>query len=380
MRRLITASLVLLAVFVSIGLAAAQGVTTLTYGTTGVGSLSEASPATIFVFNGNAGELAAVQVTAITPGMSVSVSLLGSAQQALGNEDSNPFGLNGRTARVTARLPQAGVYSALVSGSPGDFIISLDSRTSAPLPLQPGTPSQVVVGVGGELQYYSFSPDPAAETTLQINSLNGIDFVSEIYDGTGRLVIGVAGGILNACFSLPPGGGVYEMSIVTSNPNAEGLYSVALVNGGCGASAPALPVGATPVPSATPQTNSGSVNQPPVQIAGVCTASSNTNTNIRGGPGTNFDVVGMLVAGLGIEVTGQTSSGWYAVRGSNMQGYIAMSVVRVLGPCSGLPIVQGGGQQTTQQTPAAALTGTGQATTAPPDGQALPEEVTPAVS
>src|SRR5687768_7648646 len=121
MRRIVMLTGLLLAAFASLSLAAAQGVVTLSYGSASVGTLSEAAPAALYVFTGSAGDLVTVQVRGITPGMSPTVTLLGSAQQALGNDDFDPFDLSGRSARVTARLTQPGAYSVLVSGTPGDF-------------------------------------------------------------------------------------------------------------------------------------------------------------------------------------------------------------------------------------------------------------------
>ena len=323
----------LLAAFASLSLAAAQGVVTLSYGSASVGTLSEAAPATLYVFTGSAGDLVTVQVRGITPGMSPTVTLLGSTQQALGNDDFDPFDLSGRSARVTARLTQPGAYSVLVSGTPGDFLISLDARTSAPQPLLPGTPTQAGFSPGAGIQYFSFNTDPSTQTSIQIVSLNGSDFRFDLFDGSGRLVTVVDGGVLSACYSLPSGGSLYEMSIVPGSPAAEGQYSVGLVSGACAAAALS--------PAETPEVDP---NLPPAQLPGLCTASSQTNTNIRSGPGTEFSVIGTLAAGEGIEVTGQTSNGWYAVRRANLQGYVAMDVVRVAGPCAGLPVTQVDGQ------------------------------------
>jgi uncharacterized protein YraI len=333
MRRIVILTGLLLAAFASLSLAAAQGVVTLTYGSASVGTLSEAAPAALYVFTGSAGDLVTVQVRGITPGMSPTVTLLGSAQQAMGNDDFDPFDLSGRSARVTARLTQPGAYSVLVSGTPGEFLISLDSRTSAPQPLLPGTPTQVGFASGAGIQYFSFNTDPSAQTSLQIVSLNGSDFRFDLFDGSGRLVTVVDGGVLSVCYSLPSGGSLYEMSIVPGSPAADGQYSVGLVSGACAAAALS--------PAETPEVDA---NLPPAQLPGLCTASSQTNTNIRSGPGTEFSVIGTLAAGEGIEVTGQTSNGWYAVRRANLQGYVAMDVVRVAGPCAGLPVTQVEGQ------------------------------------
>lgn len=327
----------------SASLVSAQGAVTLSYGSASIGTLTTESPLSIFVFNGSEGDHINLQVTGITPLMYPTMSLLGNTQQPLATDDLDAFNLSGRSARITMRLPQTGTYTVLVGGTPGDFVISLDARSSTPQPLLAGEATQVTVAPGGDIQYYNFSSDPLSDTALQIDALSENQFVVELFDGSGGLVTIIDGGVTSTCIALPPGDSQYELSIVPADRSAEGLYSLSLNSGTCGASG-----GQTLRPTVSPVTTP-EVGAPDDAGAG-CTASSSTNINIRSGAGTDYSVVGTLFAGQSIAVTGQTANGWYAVESSSVQGYVSASVVTLSGSCDNLPAV-GTGEQV--QPPAA---------------------------
>ncbi|WP_158964826.1 SH3 domain-containing protein [Chachezhania sediminis] len=54
-----------------------------------------------------------------------------------------------------------------------------------------------------------------------------------------------------------------------------------------------------------------------------------TRVNMRGGPGTGFDVVGQLSQGTQVRVVGEPSNGWLMLRtvGDDQLGYVAASLV-----------------------------------------------------
>ncbi|MCS6910144.1 MAG: SH3 domain-containing protein [Anaerolineales bacterium] len=97
-------------------------------------------------------------------------------------------------------------------------------------------------------------------------------------------------------------------------------------------------------PTATTEPTATSVAPPPA----TATASQNQasvltvlqNANLRGGPGTAYDVVGSLNAGSTAEVLGRDASGsWLAVRVGDQQSWIARDLVSYAGEVSALPIL-----------------------------------------
>lgn len=130
------------------------------------------------------------------------------------------------------------------------------------------------------------------------------------------------------------------------NPPAElptVAVSVATVTAPVGVPPPtntatAEPPTATTEPTATaaaPATSTAATSQNP---AGALTVLQ--NANLRGGPGTAYDVVGSLNAGSTAEVLGRDASGsWLAVRVNGRQSWIARELVTYAGEVSALPIL-----------------------------------------
>src|SRR5690606_28922209 len=155
-RRILLVSALIL-ISISFGVTAAQG-GVLTPGGGQLASLTEQTPLSIFNFSGNEGDLATVRVQGLTPGMSVSLSLLSPSQDSLGsNNDAPHAGASGSTS-VSARLPRAGTYTALVGGTPGDYVISLDLFTPpAAQPLGTDAPATASLFAESPIHEHSFN-------------------------------------------------------------------------------------------------------------------------------------------------------------------------------------------------------------------------------
>lgn len=333
-KRLMAVGLALLILAVPAAILMAQG-GSITYGASVTGSLTAETPFAIYSFNGNPGDLITVYVIGITPGLSPSVSLLGPTQVQLAVSDSDPFGGGSPgTARITYRLVESGLHSLLVSsaaGGGGEFLLRLDGRpTVASTSLSPELPVVVNVLPGSQPVTYSFSPSASADSMLSLSTTSpSFAFLAQVYDGQGRLIAGLAGdAVRGVSLTLGPGSGVYEVTIKGLRPEMQGAVQAMIGAPGSSLAGgqPAQPTTQPPAPVVT---------QEPALNA--CHATSGVNVNVRGGPGTEYDIIGSLFAGTSLMVTGQNSTGtWFVVNYNNGQGWVANSVVTLEGPCSNL--------------------------------------------
>ena len=93
------------------------------------------------------------------------------------------------------------------------------------------------------------------------------------------------------------------------------------------------------------QVTATSVSQPNVPIINpndpTCRALTNTALRLRGGPGTNYDQIGLLNAGSVVPIIGRIGSNeWWQVRVNVTIGWISAAFTSVYGICSGVPVVQ----------------------------------------
>lgn len=324
-----------------------------------LGLLTDQTPLTIYSFNGNVGDQVTVRVLSLTPGMTTSLSLLGPNQQQIASSDSDAFSENAGAARVTARLTAAGAHSVLVGGTPGDYLITFNSRPPVETQtIAPVAPITVTLSALTPMQTLSFAANPTTASSLSLRTeVSEAGYSARMYDGEGQLS-GVTSGLQEACLGVRPGNGTYEVIVETQERDLTFDVVVTYRNSPC--------VGASSGGGTTSNNTSNNTFQPvatPEIVApeGVCLAVAGGTVNIRSGAGTNFGVVGTLNAGQSITVTGTSGTGWYAVQSQSVQGWIAASVVNVTGACANLPQVGSpapdGGQPTqpAQQTPTVTL-------------------------
>jgi hypothetical protein len=86
----------------------------------------------------------------------------------------------------------------------------------------------------------------------------------------------------------------------------------------------------------------GGVPQPPVIDPNdpTCRALTNTNLNLRTGPGTNYDRITVLAAGAVVPIIGRVAdNSWWQVRSGSSTGWVSAQYTSVYGICTATPIV-----------------------------------------
>lgn len=322
-------ALVLLLVF-PLGMLRGQDAMTLAPGSAVVGTIGADQSAVTYSFNGNAGDVVTLRAVAITPGADPNLTLAGPNQQPLAFNDNESYLPQATASALTFRLQQTGAHTAIVRGTPGDFVLTLAILPAADSTgLEADTPANIALPAANPAQVFEFNTDPFQATTLLLNvSPTAADVRIEVRNATGEVVAMLQNNVQNVCLNLGPGDEVHTVT-VTSLPESTGTVTLTVSNAPCelgAVRADVPPVATTPFD--------------PVPIEGVCAASGPNNINIRTEPTTQSGVVALLPSGQPIQVVGQNDGGsWYAVQGEFVQGWIAASVVFTTGPCDGLPIL-----------------------------------------
>ena len=336
-------------IFITFRITAAQGVGVLTPGSGQPGTLSAGSPFLIYTFTGNEGEQVTVSAFSLTPDMSLTVSLLSPSQEQVGASESGLFG----GTSLSARLPGTGTYTALVGGTPGDFVILLDLLpVTQAIPLVVDVPATASLSPEALSYLYSFNANPSDVSSLEVRATSdNTDYTASLYAPDGALS-GIVVGLPDTCFGIPTGDGLYSLVIEAQNAEAGFDVVVNLRNLPCGGASSTGGSTQPPVSAATQETPDESAS--PTATAEACTATSGGAVNIRGGAGTEFDIIGVLNVGQSITVVGTSGTGWYVVQSSSIpQGYVAADLVNTTGSCENLPTIQTG-----QTIPTMTATGT----------------------
>jgi hypothetical protein len=322
--------LILLIGLVPLSSTAAQEVIPIQYGSASVNNLATSDSSVIYVFNATLGDLVTVRATGTTPGADPRLALAGPNQNLLVSNDNMITYPATTTAEIVFRVQETGQHFIIVSGAPGDFLLTLDSRPAVALTqLEFNKPLTVNFPLVDSSQAYIFNTDPISATTLFIEVLpSSLDAYLELRDGTGEVVTTMRTNLASTCLSLGVGDQLMELSIVAS-PEVSGTVNLTLSNAPC-----ALGVApAQPPPTPTPQFT-------PAVVEGVCVASSPHNVNLRSGPGTNYARLALLQARETIQVVGQSDNGqWFVVQNDTLQGWVSAFVVTVTGPCAQLSVV-----------------------------------------
>jgi uncharacterized protein YraI len=310
--------------------AAAQETAPVEYGTVVVGTIPADGQQVAYSFNGSAGDLVTVQVLGITPGWQPTVTLLNPSQQPLTtNNNLATVGSLRPGAEISYRLFESGTHFVVVSGTTGDFVLSLSARTAVvSTALVLNTPLNVALPLTDPTSVFVFNTDPLLATTLLIDAAPfDLNASIEIRNGVGQVTASLHGSLDNACISFVASDEVNEITI-SGSPEVTGSITLTLSNAPCElGQAPPQPVANTP-------------QFVPIPIEGVCAASSFRNVNIRSGPSTIFSIVSILPSRQPIQVVGRIEDGsWYAVQSPFVQGWISASVVSVTGPCDTLQVI-----------------------------------------
>ncbi len=337
---------------------------TLTYGGGASGTLSATAPLSFYTFSGNADDVVSIQVLAITSGLQPVISLNSPTQQQLAFNSGDPF--NAGTARITYQLPQTGLYTILVSGNgtTGDFAIRLDG--SAPPPstdVSDDEDVQSTLDTDNPSQVYSIQASPDAPTIVTISTdTSAFEFTALVRNSAGQTIATFIGNdSQDILVTLPQGNGTYNVEVRPLVVGTQGDIQVAieLVGAPDVAETPTPTLDATvPPPVATEE----------VENTNACTVTNNSANaiNIRGGAGTNFEIVGSFAPNTSRTVIGVNSAtGWYQIVLLNGGvGWVFGNLVTFDGDCSQLPEVEADSQEVppTQAPPTTAPTQAQQAT------------------
>lgn len=324
------ASLILAALAMSAaGVALAQG-SFLAYGQSVTGSLSSSAPLTVYVFQGEAGDQVTAQAVAITSSLDLTLSIISPAGQPLVTGASDPFSPFAADARVSASLPQTGVYTLLVAdanGQSGDYLVRLTGARMADLPLPAAeAPPQLDFAAGSGPQTFAVSAGPDTPASVAIVA-DSFAVAVEIRDSAGQLVAFLAG--VPAASVTVPAGQVYLVTITPIDPASSGSVTVSVSD-----AAPQTTLApAPPPPATTPEVGPGAVTDD------ACIVAAASAVNVRSGPGTNYSILTQLLAGQQAPALG-VNSGWYLVNVAGAgQGWVSASVVTSRGNCASLPSV-----------------------------------------
>lgn len=308
----------------------AQDVLGIEYGSAAVNNLSTPDSAVIYTFNGNIGDLVTIRAVGVSLGSDPRLSLASPAQSLLATNDNVVSIPVSTTAQIVFRLQETGMHYIVVNGTPGDFLLTLDSRPAVPLTiLDLDVPLTVTFPLADPSQAFVFNTDPFYPTSLLIDATPySLDAYIELRDGTGEIISVLRSNIDSTCISIGAGDQLLELSIVTE-PAVVGSINLTLSNASCALGSAPAEVPPTPTPQFTPSV-----------VEGVCVASSSRNVNLRSGPGTNYARLALLQARQTIQVIGQSENGqWFVVQNDSTQGWVSALVVTATGPCAQLPVV-----------------------------------------
>lgn len=316
------------------GMAQAQG-TALSYGTAATGTITTEAPFSFYSFGGTTGDQVTVRVISLQPGFVPTVSINSPTGQQIVFSSSDFTSPAPGTARADVRLPQDGTFTIQVgslNAAPGDFLIRLDgTRTDGALALSTTAsgPVPVTFIAAQPNAVLSLPQIPDGPATLTLTGSSDSVYSAAIFDADGMLVGFITpdeNGFGSA--SMPAGDGEY-IAVVRNLDGADFSVDARLLAGA--ASSAGAPTGsdAPAAPTSAPSTGSG-----------ACTITTGPNgTNLRGGPGTNYNVIVTLPGDATYGVTGANGD-WYTINYDGQQGWLAGSVTTLEGNCSAVTFVQ----------------------------------------
>ncbi len=308
----------------------ASAQTGITYGSVTGGEINATAPQGFFTFNGSAGDLITAYVLPTAGDLSPTVALLGPTGQ-LAFSSSDPFTALANDASVSYRLPAGGAYTLIVGATSGTgtYILALQNEApSVATALQPGQPVTINIPLGAPDVVYNFTGTPDSPSVITITSLTlDFHFTAMVRDSNGRVVAVIADAVDQAILYITGSNAAYELVVSSADPEIDGTVEISVnlaqIEATSGGSVP-------PAPAVTEEP----ISQAP---QGVCSVTPESGVvNLRGGPSTDYNVVGQLQPNTFMVVTGQ-NGGWYVGTYNGVTAWVAGFVVRINGPCDNLP-------------------------------------------
>jgi uncharacterized protein YraI len=159
----------------------------------------------------------------------------------------------------------------------------------------PAPNSQVQINVPVTVQATASDPAGVKRMELWVSNIKTADAVSPVDQGQATLT---------ASFQwTPPAPGTYTLEVKAFNSQGQVSAPTTVTVNAVGESA-----AATPTPTSTPATPSPTVPTTP-------SLTTKTDLNVRSGPGTQYDLLGLLPAGVTVEIIGRDEARqWWQIR------------------------------------------------------------------
>ncbi|MBI1257292.1 MAG: SH3 domain-containing protein [Chloroflexi bacterium] len=336
--------------------------TPINVGENKTGEVTDASSAVAYAVAVGAPQSISVQVLAITPGFAPTFQVIDPGGIMI-LDTANPGTLT--IAQGTPSLSSAGSYTIEVksaNGTTGQFLISVQAGAplAPPTALTPGQPVNDTVNTQATRKAYSFSGSPTDVLALIVHSSTpNSGPVVKISDADSGETLGLnSTRLLGVDYRIPAAPGNYLVEVTHSGASGDEGFSICLatesgsipcpgLNSGLGAPQPTV---ISELPSPTPTlvfataTLGPTPTFSPVNIDpnGACQVASahGPSINVRGGPGTNFNIVTQLAPNTTGMVIGRLpDNSWFQVNVGGVLGWVSATVVVLGGNCAGVSVV-----------------------------------------
>ena len=206
--------------------------------------------------------------------------------------------------------------------------------------LQADSPTMVSFPLMAASQIYDFSAD--VQYPMQISLVpitRDLAYTAELRDDHGSVMATVASSIIqNAVLTVEPGSQHYQVAIKSDNMTLQGILSVKVGRTDAIDSAAIIKAANVQTPIVVPY-QPVALTIPNASAPCSVSSSSGVSVNLRNGPGTEFGIVGTLVYGTALSLSGQSKNGWYQVVDKGQLVWVSSSVAALGGNCEALPDV-----------------------------------------
>ncbi|MFZ4814352.1 MAG: SH3 domain-containing protein [Phototrophicaceae bacterium] len=324
----------------------AQNFTPIAVGGSATGTLNASVPSARYALAVTEAQSVAVRVFAITPGFAPALRVADPS----GNVVASALNLAGTAnAQVIGVDLTLGAYILEVSsanGQLGDFLINVEAEAVVPpVPLNVGQVVATAVSSNETRRVFSFSASPDTGRLLFVQGgLPDSGSVVTLQDAVTDEVLATSSArIRGARFLIPAGTGEYLVEVGFGGAAIPEPFVICLAlesnPAGCVIPASSAVVAAPTeviVPTLLP------TQLAPLPPSTVCILASATggSVNVRSGPSTSFNVITQLTGASISTVVGRLQdNSWYQINVNGLIGWISASVIRLGGPCQGVPVV-----------------------------------------
>jgi uncharacterized protein YraI len=311
----------------------------ISYGQGVLAQMIPGAPMLSYRFAGQAGDLVRADLIAFTPGLDPVLYLISPDGQPLAFSDNLPFSLTPGDAGITFALPDSGTYALVAgqtNGTSGGYVLRLAGGPPAPAaPIPANVPIPIDDGafMGTQrLSYLLAARDCPANVTLAAAGADAVPMDARLLGPSGEAIAQVSGSVVRWVTGLAQGDSVYRFEAGQAGPSSAYTLTVSCAS----PDAPAQPA-VTAMPETTAAPDAAAED-----VSGTCTITAPNNINIRSGPGTQYTVLGVVLAGTTRDVIGVSADGqWYVLPEDDILGLVSARVVTASGACDTLPVNEG---------------------------------------